>query len=990
MAKKINKGAAFVGGAAGAMIGALGLGLVLGFTALDNKTVEIRYDQEAAKEKLASEMKASDFAVVGSALTKYEVVKTQADDAEGTLDLYVKNLKTNQVEKHTLEGFKVDPEAVEVREKANQWNELFNTRKDLRTAYSQKVTMYRKLASKKDLTEQEQKAKKTLEDEINNYYRPEISKIEKEIKALNLDDVLLSKPGKKSESELKYVAQYIKNVKDEFDKDLAKKGYPDNIYALAVSDEDAQKILESVDNLIAKLEIINNDNLNNDSFVWKESLLYNAKLLKQDWEAGTRILNSWGLNSGTQFPLEAFNSTMTILNDKNIDIYAGQISNLKDVPLKWIKNYETAIENNFVPSLQIIKMNIRSILNNVYGSKLVEFVKSEKDSITVKELIGVDESVSLSEANPKQRINAFYNFYATKMWNAAGGEGDLTLTKTNIESNPEVENILEVTADNQIVKLYGVGLTQQELEKNDIGYGFIKGNDKYSGQKLYEQLVKMSTTFDYTPQELYDKGYDLVKQSKEKYITIANLLADEIAGKNRIWTTTIKYDEDGSGAGQPEELTITIRDEKGNVDFNNFVKWLNSEMFFFGREGSSVYTQDFMNLLNSNENLASYKQNLQKNGYGRFAEESKKDEAYNSINYQEYWYGALSSIKAYLQFKDVATPNLLPYFGKQLNNFDFTAYPFKVRAEQGAGAYSPSTGTFSYNPDPYYTIPKWSLSSLTTHETVMGHHGQIDYAKQYAADVDGIKLNLGMSFTSYQEGWALFSELLAVPFGLYGTPDLSSNDYMAIPKSFDLAKGITSFFTTTDESKITDEMVNQIKDLHNGIYWQLATSINSETNEKAHAKKAVKIANMLQYLGAINESQFRNLRLAIDTSINYPVQGKEDLPGGASLAQARQFMLDNSAMSIDQIVVETRRYNVYPAQALAYLSGREKFVDALNLAINAKQMTKKEFFESSTFKENGVEIPFGNVVELFDLLLRNGAIPTDTVIKLTEKAYDIK
>jgi hypothetical protein len=39
-----------------------------------------------------------------------------------------------------------------------------------------------------------------------------------------------------------------------------------------------------------------------------------------------------------------------------------------------------------------------------------------------------------------------------------------------------------------------------------------------------------------------------------------------------------------------------------------------------------------------------------------------------------------------------------------------------------------------------------------------------------------------------------------------------------MPTSFDLAKGITNFFTSTEDSKITAEQISQIKNLHGGVY----------------------------------------------------------------------------------------------------------------------------------------------------------------------------
>lgn len=62
--------------------------------------------------------------------------------------------------------------------------------------------------------------------------------------------------------------------------------------------------------------------------------------------------------------------------------------------------------------------------------------------------------------------------------------------------------------------------------------------------------------------------------------------------------------------------------------------------------------------------------------------------------------------------------------------------------------------------------------------------------------------------------------------------------------------------------------IDQIKKLHGGVYWNKVAETNKYTDkDEGHAKAAIKLVNMLQYIGALNEAQLRNMRLVVDTTI---------------------------------------------------------------------------------------------------------------------------
>ncbi len=132
-------------------------------------------------------------------------------------------------------------------------------------------------------------------------------------------------------------------------------------------------------------------------------------------------------------------------------------------------------------------------------------------------------------------------------------------------------------------------------------------------------------------------------------------------------------------------------------------------------------------------------------------------------------------IKDYNQMVIEAEEDVRPYFEK------FPKSPVEVRAvpeyseKTAAGGYYQAPSLDGYRPGVFYAnlydikqTPKFGMRTLTFHEAVPGHHFQIAL-NQENEDLT-LYRKLGYRTSAYTEGWALYSEQLAVEVGM--TKDL--------------------------------------------------------------------------------------------------------------------------------------------------------------------------------------------------------------------------
>ncbi len=117
------------------------------------------------------------------------------------------------------------------------------------------------------------------------------------------------------------------------------------------------------------------------------------------------------------------------------------------------------------------------------------------------------------------------------------------------------------------------------------------------------------------------------------------------------------------------------------------------------------------------------------------------------------------------------TPLLPKYFGQLPKApLEIRRVPKAIEAGAPGGYYnSPSLdgsrpGIYWINLRDSAEQPKFTLSTLTYHEAIPGHHLQLSLSNE-AGDLPLIRKMIG--FSGYSEGWALYAEQLAVEMGMY-------------------------------------------------------------------------------------------------------------------------------------------------------------------------------------------------------------------------------
>ena len=649
-------------------------------------------------------------------------------------------------------------------------------------------------------------------------------------------------------------------------------------------------------------------------------------------------------------------------------------------------------------------------------------------------------------------LDKFMNFYCDDYWKAAGSYGgvptdssnganpkdvnipDLTLSRQNLgttnpapsskaqasESNDtkEVEQTLTLK-DGSLV--YGLGYSTKDLKTKGIGLGYMNpktdikslSGKAYSGNEIYQQMLYNNNSVNTSAQEIYKTGMSLTSSGTSKMKEIAsNVIKDIYKVTNESsFNPTIWYTDDPFTT-KPQQKTINdilkpSRTPKGSEadspstaadTFTKFNVWLNQEDFFFGRERITDISDYW---IQNTPQIAKYKNIIQTQGYEeKWSNKLSINGSDVTVSGDKALAGAVLSLLSYTQFKDSTSKSYGANFNS-IADYVLSPYNFDIREDIGVGMEGPrGSKQFQYNCDPYYSLQKWSVASLTTHEGAMGHHTQQEYWTEYMPGTsDGKVLNddatPGYSFVNdaYHEGWAVFTEWFAAELGTYGTWG-SGSKYDGNKVPTDWTHNTSTILNIKDPTNPTSEEIAFIKNYQGGTYWQLVSNITKSsdgspayTSYADIAVAATKLANMLAYYGFLNESQLRNMRMALDTAVHFKglsVTNSDLGKDGASIQDERDFMKKNSGLGAGDISSESIRYLSIPSQATGYMLGKQIIND-----LYTKLKTKVQNINKSNPNYDFVIDGKNDIKSLFDLILRNGEIPLQVLIDVVTKQFGL-
>lgn len=812
----------------------------------------------------------------------------------------------------------------------------------------------------------------------------------------------------------------------------------------------------------------NNTSLSEDEKIWLDSYITQWDIKIGNLEKGTYYLGLDPVSGGRMLSSRSNNLRSNVnnalliyqLNEETGDpdeskLDAELIKNINgriDSVIEYIKNLKgfltDGMQIGIMPSNIVKKSFIKQTIETYYANDInnLLFANDATNSITMKQLFDsnpksyfdsflnkykaaaknvgftnseIDTKINSLSAN----INDFVLFYTTDYWKSSQSFGyvglltDLTLTKTNGTDNAtkEVEETLVVGKnDNGSDRsIYGLGYSKSEVEKTNIGLGFMTVNstvqkdlagNAYSGNDIYNQLLYNNNSVKDDATKIYGEGIKLTQDGINKMTSIAKHVITDIFKINNTddWNPTISYTADPYGA-KPENKTLNeiIGDSNKTDYFAKFNIWLNQEDFFFGRE--TINKDELLNKYwNNNENdsnINNYKKIIDTQGYTKnWNNDSSINGSYNTVTGKYALAGAVSSLENYLTFK-ASTDKVFGDNFNQIADYVLSPYNYDIRKDIGVGMEGPrGSKQFQYNCDPYYSLQKWSVASLTTHEGAMGHHTQQEYWTEYMPGTENGKvidenLTPGYSFVNdaFHEGWAVFTEWFAAELGIYGTWGDKTFNGNELPT--DWTKNTSTILNIQDINNVSQKEIDFIKNYQGGVYWNIVARIkdtadsnnNAYTDDSSKAIVATKLANMLAYYGFLNEAQLRNMRMALDTAVNYKgTGGISSLNYGASIQNERTYMKSNSGLGDGDVKSESIRYTCIPSQATGYMLGKV-IINDLYTQVKNKYTKLNESTTNYDFVKDSKDI----IKQLFDLTLRNGEIPLSVLQQIVKEKFSL-
>ncbi len=141
---------------------------------------------------------------------------------------------------------------------------------------------------------------------------------------------------------------------------------------------------------------------------------------------------------------------------------------------------------------------------------------------------------------------------------------------------------------------------------------------------------------------------------------------------------------------------------------------------------------------------------------------------------QFFYKDSASLINGYKEIAAKANASLPKLFGK-LPKLNFEVVPVPAYSQKSQTTAYYNQGSLKVGRPAYFfantydvsSRPKWEMEPLTLHESVPGHHLQIELAQE----LEGVpELLKNTEFTAFVEGWGLYAERLGTELGFYKDP----------------------------------------------------------------------------------------------------------------------------------------------------------------------------------------------------------------------------
>ncbi|NOI81467.1 DUF885 domain-containing protein [Vibrio tubiashii] len=261
-----------------------------------------------------------------------------------------------------------------------------------------------------------------------------------------------------------------------------------------------------------------------------------------------------------------------------------------------------------------------------------------------------------------------------------------------------------------------------QLTDTNIGWG-----DLPNGQSWYQWHLDRNSTTGKSAAELHRLGEQLVADAKAEMIRVAELVVKKRGA-------IVEADYRDPVTGKVAKHTFELANDSGKINLEEFFRYLNSEQFFYGRDGYST-------------------------------DDNQYSEVCSHASVPTACEGALTD---YYLFKVNANDVVQGYF-KPIKT-DYSIEPTAAEDELYAGVASYDDNVFTLNTNPDYSLQKWNVSTLLLHEAAPGHHFQNAYALEYPPANKPAYME-DIWYTAYGEGWALYTEWLGLEMGIYGKLD---------------------------------------------------------------------------------------------------------------------------------------------------------------------------------------------------------------------------